>query len=135
MRIEDDGLLLPLARIEVERIVWRLLATLGGTAAPGERLKLRLRRKGDAIRLTVALPAALAAKDDAGLFTAATGSVPQVVAAGVFGVGFALRLVRAEASAAGGKLERHKDRLRLELPGLTPALQDHSDSEAGTMAG
>lgn len=135
LRIEDDGLLLPLARIEVERIVWRLLATLGGTAAPGERLKLRLRRKGDAIRLTVALPAALAAKDDAGLFTAATGSVPQVVAAGVFGVGFALRLVRAEASAAGGKLERHKDRLRLELPGLTPALQDHSDSEAGTMAG
>lgn len=135
LRVDDDGLLLPLARIEVERIAWRLLATLGGTAAPGERLKLRLRRKGDNIRLTVTLPAALAAKDDAALFAAATGSVPQVIAAGVFGVGFALRLVRAEAHAAGGRLERHKDRLRLELPGLTRAAQSHSDGTAGEKAG
>ena len=130
-RIEEGELALPLARIEVERIVWRLLATLAGTAAPGEQLKLRLRRKEGMLRLTVSLPAALAAKDETALFSAATGAVPQVIAAGVFGVGFALRLVRAEARAAGGVLERHKDRLRLELPGLTPAAERHSDSQAG----
>ena len=130
-RYEDGELSLPLARIEVERIVWRLLATLAGTAAPGEQLKLRLRRKSDIVRLSVALPAVLAAKDDAALYAAATGSVPQVIAAGVFGVGFALRLVKAEAQAAGGVLERHKDRLRLELPGLTRTAASHSDSKAG----
>ena len=135
LRIEEDDLALPLARIEVERIVWRLLATLAGTAAPGERLKLRLRRKGGNLRLTAALPAVLAAKDDAALFAAATGSVPQVIAAGVFGVGFALRLVRAETTAAGGKLERHRDRLRLELPGLTRTAHGHSDNMEGETAG
>lgn len=131
VRLDEGALALPLARIEVERIVWRLLATLAGTAAPGETLKLRLRRKGERIRLTVDLPAVLAARDDTALFTAATGAVPQVIAAGVFGVGFALRLVRAEARAAGGVLERHKDRLRLELPGLTHAATGHSDSTQG----
>lgn len=135
LRQEDGELTLPLARIEVERMVWRLLATLAGTAAPGERLKLRLRRKGTGIRLTVALPAVLAAKNDAALFAAATGSIPQVIAAGVFGVGFALRLVRAEAQAAGGRLERSKDRLRLELPGLTPAAHNHTDSKEGLATG
>ena len=135
LRQEDGELTLPLARIEVERMVWRLLATLAGTAAPGERLKLRLRRKGTGIRLTVALPAVLAAKNDAALFAAATGSIPQVIAAGVFGVGFALRLVRAEAQAAGGRLERSRDRLRLELPGLTPAAHNHTDSKEGLATG
>ena len=108
-------------------MVWRLLATLAGSAAPGEMLKLRLRRKGAGLRLSVQLPAALARMDDAALFAAAAGAVPQVIAAGVFGIGFALRLVRAEARAAGGSLERRDDRLRLELPGLTANASDHSD--------
>ncbi|WP_140420545.1 sensor histidine kinase, partial [Novosphingobium sp. B 225] len=125
-KIEEPVLPVPLARIEVERLVWRLLATLAGTAAPGEELKLKLRSKDGAARLTVQLPAALARLDDKALFAAATGAVPQVIAAGVFGVGFALRLARAEARAAGGNLERRDDRLRLELPGLTAAPSDHS---------
>ena len=124
-----------LERIEVERMVWRLLATLAGTAAPGEMLKLRLRRKGAGLRLSVQLPAALARMDDAALFAAAAGAVPQVIAAGVFGIGFALRLVRAEARAAGGSLERRDDRLRLELPGLTPDASDHSDRDGRDAAG
>ncbi len=126
-RIEDGAMPVALERIEVERMVWRLLATLAGAAAPGEQLKLRLRRKGAALRLGVELPAALARMDDAALFSAAAGAVPQVIAAGVFGIGFALRLARAEARAAGGSLDRRGDRLRLELPGLTPAVSDHSD--------
>lgn len=126
-RIEDGAMPVALERIEVERMVWRLLATAAGTAAPGETLKLRLRRKGDRLRLSVQLPAALARLDDGALFSAAAGTVPQVIAAGVFGVGFALRLVRAEALAAGGNLTRREDRLRLELPGLTARTANHSD--------
>lgn len=108
------------ARIEAERIAWRLLATLIGATLPGEVLALRLRDKGAGVRVSIELPAALAALGDEELFTASVGSVPQVIAAGMFGVGFALRLVRAEAEASGGRLRRKGDRLRLDLPVLAP---------------
>lgn len=132
-KVDDAVLPVPLARIEVERLVWRLLATLAGTAAPGEQLRLRLRQKGAQVRLSVQLPAALARLDGPGLFAAAAGAVPQIISSGVFGVGFALRLVAAEARAAGGDLTRREDRLRLELPGLTRAPSDHSE-ETGHIA-
>lgn len=125
-RVDDTGLVVPLARIEVERIVWRLLATLAGVSAPGEQLRLRLRRKAGLVRLDAQLPAQLANLTDEAIFHAAAGSLPQVVAAGVFGVGFALRLARAEARAAGGDLVRKGDRLRLTLPGLTEAPASHT---------
>lgn len=44
----------------------------------------------------------------------------------MFGAGFALRLVRAEARAAGGDLEHVDERLRLTLPLLTAARGDPS---------
>lgn len=122
----DGALPVAIARIEAERIIWRLLATLAGVAAPGEQLKLRLRERHGAARLDVALPAALASRSGDELFRAAAGSVPQVISAGVFGVGFALRLARSEARAAGGDLLRKDDRLRLVLPGLTDAAAGHS---------
>jgi K+-sensing histidine kinase KdpD len=130
LRIDDQPLPIALARIEVERIAWRLLATLAGVSAPGEQLKLRLRRKNGAVRLDLALPAQLASRSDDEIFHAAAGSIPQVVAAGVFGVGFALRLARAEARAAGGDLVRKNERLRLTLPGLTGGLPSHTQSAA-----
>ena len=130
LRVDEEGLEVPLARLEVERIAWRLLATLAGVSAPGERLKLKLRRKGTAVRLDAALPAQLASRCDDEIFQAAAGSIPQVVAAGVFGVGFALRLARSEARAAGGDLIRKGDRLRLTLPGLTHALPSHTEGAA-----
>lgn len=118
----------PLARIELERLAWRLLATLGGTAAPGERLALERISDPAGFQLRIALPAALASKDDKALFATAPGALPQVIAAGVFGIGFALRLVRAEAKAAGGRLERDGESLILVLPGLTPAAGGHSQA-------
>lgn len=127
LKIEDQPLNVGLAKIEVERVVWRLLATLAGVSAPGEVLKTRLRRRGGMIRLDIALPAAIAGRDDDDLFRTAPGAIPQVIAAGVFGVGFALRLARAEARAAGGKLDRKADRLRLSLPGLTTGSADHTE--------
>jgi two-component system, OmpR family, sensor kinase len=126
LRIEDQPMPVALAQIEVERVVWRLLATLAGVSAPGEVLKARLRRRQGMVRLDLDLPATLAAREGDTLFHAAAGSIPQVISAGVFGVGFALRLARAEAKAAGGKLDRKGDRLRLSLPGLTQDSGNHT---------
>ena len=128
LRIEHRPLVTSLAPLELERIVWRLLATLAGTSAPGEQLKLRLRYKDDELRLDLALPAALAARPGEDLFATGAGAVPQIISAGVFGVGFALRLARAEVRGAGGDLQRKGDRLRLTLPGLTSAAPGHTDA-------
>lgn len=135
LRVDEDALPVGLARIEVERVVWRLLATLAGVSAPGEVLKARLKRRDGMIRLTIDLPATLAAREDDELFRAGAGAIPQVIAAGVFGVGFALRLARAEAAAAGGKLDRKADRLRLTLPGLTRPGLDHTEEDRDARAG
>ncbi len=127
LKVEAEHLPVALDRLEVERIVWRLLATLAGVSAPLEVLKLKLRSRGGMARIDLALPAALAATDGDALFQAAAGKVPQVISAGVFGVGFALRLARAEARAAGGRLERKDDKLRLTLPDLTAATVAHTE--------
>ena len=86
-------------------------------------------------RLELALPASLAAMTDDTLFEAGVGAVPQVISAGVFGAGFALRLARAEARAAGGDLVRKGDKLRLTLPGLTLPLPGHTHSADGDSVG
>jgi signal transduction histidine kinase len=123
LRSAETRLPVPLARLEVERIAWRLLATLAGVSAPQEILKVRLRAKDGKARIDIALPATLAARTEQELFTAAAGEIPQTIAAGAFGVGFALRLARAEAKAAGGRLDRKGGKLRLTLPGLPPSAE------------
>lgn len=131
LKAEAQSLPVALARLEAERIVWRLAATLAGVAAPGEVLKLKLRQRDGMARIDLALPGVLSRLDGDALFRAAAGSIPQVIAAGVFGVGFALRLARAEARAAGGDLLRKDGKLRLTLPllpapGLTSGLANHT---------
>lgn len=119
-----------ISQADAERLAWRLLATLGGAAAPGEHLEIAIVFPDDtpgAVQFNLALPASLASKDDTGLFHAAVGSVPQAISSGVFGVGFALRLARAEAKAAGGALKLVGNRLQLTLPGLTAPVPHHSD--------
>ncbi len=121
--VADDGVMpVALEASEIERLVWRLLATLASAAAPGERLKLRLRRKRGQFRLSIALPATLALQDD--LFHAAATTTPSPLSAGMFGAGFALRLAATEARAAGGALERKDVKLRLELPEAASDLTD-----------
>ncbi|MEP7221788.1 MAG: histidine kinase dimerization/phospho-acceptor domain-containing protein [Novosphingobium sp.] len=120
--LDCDGVAacVPLAREEAERLVWRLLATLASAAAPGERLRLRLRRKRQVVRLTADLPASLLALPD--IFRAEPSAAPGPLSAGMFGTGFALRLARAEARAAGGMLEQRGEMIRLELPLAAKAL-------------
>ena len=128
----DPGVLpVALDASEAERLCWRLLATIAGVAAPGERLKVRLRRKRQTIRLTIELPGALSIKDD--LFQTSPPPAASPLSAGMFGAGFALRLAAAEARSAGGDLVRRDARIRLELPeaagGLTETAPDHNQNE------
>ncbi|MEP6869051.1 MAG: histidine kinase dimerization/phospho-acceptor domain-containing protein [Novosphingobium sp.] len=103
-----------LADDDAERLIWRLLATLASAAAPGERLRLRLRRKRHVVRLSADLPASLLAQAD--IFRTEPAASPSPLSAGMFGTGFALRLANAEAQSAGGMLEQRGEVLRLELP-------------------
>lgn len=115
-----------MAHDDAERLLWRLLATLASASAPGEVLRLRGRRRDDMVRLTLRLPATLAARSDEELLRGSVPSAGQALSAGMFGIGFALRLAAAEARGAGGSLERRGDRLRLSLPALTGDAAPHS---------
>ncbi len=127
LRIRGDVAQIGLDRTEAERIVWRLLATLAGVSASGEILRLNLETAGEALRLELNLPAALAAIPGESLFEAAANSIPQSLTVGTFGIGFALRLARTEAQSAGGDLVRNGDVLTLTLPTLSQHGADGSD--------
>lgn len=104
---------------ELERLVWRLLAALAGSAAPAEVLDLQIASRDGQALITLQLPASLAATEGEDLFRASTAASSAALSAGSFGTGFALRLTRAEARAAGGRLERSDSSLLLALPLLT----------------
>lgn len=116
---------------DAEALVWRLLASLAAACEAGERITLRLDPllgpEGAMARLDCTLPAALAAQDN--LFAATARTADNVINAGLFGTGFALRLARAEARAAGGGLCRDTDQLILTLP-VSSAKQTLSNHEA-----
>jgi hypothetical protein len=103
-----------LSRNDAELLAWRILATVAGAAAPGEVLRLRLAYESGRTVLEIDLPASLASRSE--IFDSAAPIQPQAVSSGMFGAGFALRLARAEAHAAGGALARDEDLLRLTLP-------------------
>jgi hypothetical protein len=114
-------LLIGLDPEDAEALVWRLLASLGAACGAGERIAVQLDpligAGGAMARLICALPARLTAEDN--LFAATTRSAESAINAGLFGTGFALRLARAEARAAGGTLRRDGAMLVLTLPLLT----------------
>lgn len=118
---------------EAEALGWRMLATITGAAAAGEDLLLTLTCAAGTVRLSCTLPAALAAQDD--IFAAESRAGGGAVSAGMFGAGFALRLARAEARAAGGDLIRDEEELVLSLPRLTAARAAPSHDEAGAAVG
>lgn len=126
----DATLLVGLDQEDVEALVWRMLASLAAAAAPGERLALRLDPligpSGALARVSCVLPARLAAVDS--LFAATTRTAQSAISPGLFGTGFALRLARAEAKAAGGSLCREDNALVLTLPLVneSPGLPGHS---------
>ncbi len=118
---DNATLLIGLDPDDAEALIWRLMASLGAACAAGERITLRLDpligRGGAAARLVCDLPAQLAAEDS--LFAATTRAATSTINPGLFGTGFALRLARAEARAAGGSLRRDGATILLTLPLLT----------------
>ncbi|MBO9602628.1 MAG: HAMP domain-containing histidine kinase [Novosphingobium sp.] len=103
-----------LTRPDAEALVWRILATLAGSASPGEAMQIAVSADKGHAAIEIDLPISLA--DRADIFEGIVSGAPQAVSAGMFGAGFALRLARAEAHAAGGELARADDLLLLSLP-------------------
>ena len=119
-----------MAASEAERMLWRVLALLAAAALPGETLALELAADREGIGLVVELPEALAAREDSALFAVQPLDDGAARPLGFLGGGFALRLARAEACAAGGTLVRDGARLILRLPGLTPSADANSPAQA-----
>src|SRR5690606_11485850 len=85
---------LALAESDGLQLIWRLLATLAGSLAPGEIAGLSLFSEDNSVTLEADLPASLMAEGDP--FAATAPAQPRAISAGMFGTGFALRLARAE---------------------------------------
>ena len=115
--------------VDAQQLVWRLLATLTGALAPGEIVDLNFYGDGSQVTLDTDLPVALLGNSD--LFEASGPGAPRAISAGMFGTAFTLRLARAEAEAAGGRLERREDTLRLVLPVLTTQSAAHTQGRQG----
>jgi hypothetical protein len=125
LRGDDQAILVPMAKIEADRMAWRLLATLCGAMTAGEQLDIHVLREGDRVVFAFELPVTLADRDD--IFSAAPRGTGQAITAGLFGSGFAFRLARAEAKAAGGGAAREGDTLQVWFPLLTGDGCNHSD--------
>ncbi|MEJ2457276.1 MAG: sensor histidine kinase [Novosphingobium sp.] len=111
---------------EADRLVWRLFAAMAGATAPDETLPLTWSTDRRGAEIRIALPSALAAREDGELFGTKPGERGQSLSAGMFGIGFTLRLAAAETAAAGGSLQREGNALSLRLPGLTTSDAGHS---------
>ncbi len=106
---------------DADGLIWRLIATLAAVCGADEHIALQLDpligAGGAMARLTCALPARLAGEDN--LFASTARTPDSAINAGLFGAGFALRLARAEARAAGGNMLRDGATLTLTLPLLS----------------
>lgn len=127
--VSGESFVVGLGEDDAALLVWRLLASLAGTLAPGEVVELTLRGDGERVALAAELPLGLAATDDP--FAAVSPAQAPVVSAGMFGTGFTLRLARAEAEAAGGTLIAGEELLVLDLPALTAPVTPHSQRSGG----
>ena len=123
----DEPLPLGIAPEAFEAMVWRLLSTIAAAAVPGEQLTLRLGREGGTMRLVARLPQALTARDGTPAPAAARGEGGLLL-----GRDFALRLLEAEARAAGGAVRRSELFLTLLLPLLTHSVTNSSQRGVST---
>lgn len=127
------ALLIAIDPDDAEALIWRLLASIGAACGSGETITISLDAligPGAAMaRLACTLPHALAAQDNP-FAAAAPRTRASAISPGLFSTGFALRLARAEARAAGGALEQDGELLALSLPLLTDySILPSADSE------
>lgn len=125
-------LITPVDEIELERMLWRVLAVIGSAAQPGERLRFTLQSERNGHILSLPLPATLAARDDDELFAPDSSGAAAFPSTAMLGSGFALRLAAAEARGAGGSLKREGNRLVLNLPPATSTQEAKSLANSAT---
>ncbi len=118
---------------DIQQLVWRVLATLAGSMAPGETLALTMHGDGTDLAIAAEIPAAM--RETADLFDTSGQHRAGSISTGAFGTGFTLRLARAEAIATGGGLIRTGDQLILSLPVLTETRPDNSHDTFGMQLG
>lgn len=111
--------LVPLAEIDVELLLWRVLSSVAAGAGDGEIVEIELQAQERVIALSCGLSRDLRDRDD--LFATTFRLDDDTLSPGVFGAGFALRLARAEARTVGGDLRREGGRLVLTLPTASAA--------------
>jgi hypothetical protein len=102
----------------VERMFSRLLAATIGMAGPGEAIVATLDRDAGSggMRLDLSRPAVLAGCEERALLDPGYSPDGEWPDGPALGLGFALRLVRNLAVAAGGSLDITGDRFTLRLP-------------------
>ena len=121
----DGAMVVPLSRATLEGLVWRVLAATA-TMAGDKGLAAAIETDGAAVRLDIALPPSF---DPEALFSSTAPADDAAISASALGTGFALRLARAEAIAAGGGLDTRAAGLRLTLPILTGVDAEPSAAE------
>jgi len=126
MQADAPPLRAAIDRDDVLLLVWRLLAALASATAPGDVLDLNLAEQDGRPVLTIELPSPMTERLEQARASGQPVEAARSLPAGMFGIGFTLRLAGAEARAAGGALERQDGRFRLILPGLTPTAAAHT---------
>jgi hypothetical protein len=128
---------LPLARVEpgaAERMFARLLAATIGLAGEGEtiaaRMALEQRGERTALRLSVDRPRSIAGLGEAALLDPGYSPEGDWPGAPALGLGFALRLVRNLADAAGGGLRIGEKTIALDLPVFAETEAEAGPSES-----
>ena len=135
IRIDGD---LPLAALEpaaAERMLSRMLAATIGLAGEGETIHgdfaLGRRGRDEMLCLAIDRPHAIHGLDEMALLHPGYSPDGDWPGAPSLGLGFALRLVRKLAEAAGGALEIGEERFRLHLPVAVPEAPASDSSGAG----
>ncbi|NTZ42438.1 HAMP domain-containing histidine kinase [Altererythrobacter sp. SALINAS58] len=123
---EAEDVHVPIADEECRALIWRLLATLAGSANAGTEITISIKSDARGATVVCDLPDSLTEEGDIFSFKnkASTGALN----VGMFGTGFVLRLCRAEAAAAGGSLDRTGNTVRLRLPLLNAAFDRQASS-------
>lgn len=114
-----------------ERLVSRLLASMVAVAQPHQRLPVTAEQGGGKLAgIAIALPRALAGRDEVDLLAMDDEQAGQDEGAPLLGIGFALRLARHLASELGGRLSFASDRLTLALPAASTGAMETACTRA-----